>query len=137
MEEKYTMSVKTPDGYVEVEVSKEVYDFDNENRNKFGRISKQMRDHNYSLDAIVYEGSEFGFYETYPCEEIEERLEEQKLVQKCLIALKKLTPIQQRRFMMYALEDYTYEQIADKEGVGLKTVYESVQSALKKIRKSL
>lgn len=39
--------------------------------------------------------------------------------------------------MMYALKDYTYEQIADKEGVGLKTVYESVQSALKKIKKSL
>lgn len=137
MERKYKMSVSTPDGCVEVEVSKEVYDFNNENKREMERIDRQIRNHQYSLDNIVYEGKEFGFYETYPCEEIEERLEEQKLVQKCLIALKKLTPIQQRRFMMYALEDYTYEQIADKEGVGLKTVYESVQSALKKIRKSL
>lgn len=137
MEKKYTMSVNTPDGFVEVEVSKEVYDFDKKNNDEFENFNRLQRSKNYSLDAIVYEGSEFGFYETYPCEVIEEILEERKLVQKCLIALKKLTPIQQRRFMMYALKDYTYEQIADKEGVGLKTVYESVQSALKKIKKSL
>lgn len=135
MKEKYTMKVKTSDGYVEVEVSKEVHDFDIKNRREFGRISKQMQRNNYSLYATVYEGSEFGFYDTYPCEENEEKLEEQKLVQKCLVALKKLTPIQKRRFLMYALENYTYKKIAEIEGVDTKTVYESIQSAMKKIKK--
>lgn len=135
MEQKYTMRVKTPDGYVEVEVSKEIYDFNEESQKEMWRIDKQIRDHQYSLDKIVYEGKEFGFYETYPCEEIEERLEEQKLVQKCRIAFKKLTQKQQNRFIVRVFEDYTYEQIAEQEGVDKKTVYESVQSAIKKIRK--
>lgn len=135
MEQKFFMRTKTPDGYVDVEVPKAVYDFDIKNRREMWRIDKREQRNTYSIDAMAYEGNEFGYCDTYSCEEKQEKLERHKLFQKCLVALRKLTPTQQRRFIMHVFKGYTYEQIAEIENVDKKSVYESVQSAIKKIRK--
>ena len=52
-------------------------------------------------------------------------------------AMSKLSEVQQRRLRLRYNDGLTYRQIAEKEGVGFKTVARSVERALKTLRKSL
>lgn len=46
-----------------------------------------------------------------------------------------LTPIQNRRFKMFAFEGLTYREIAQRENVNIRAVWESIELSKKKIRK--
>ena len=50
-------------------------------------------------------------------------------------AMQSLTPVQRERLHFYFFEGMTYRQIAAKEGVGEKNIRESVNGAVKKIKK--
>ena len=52
-------------------------------------------------------------------------------------AVDRLSEVQKRRLFMYYKMKMTYRQIADKEGVGFKTVSRSVERALKTLKKFL
>ena len=52
-------------------------------------------------------------------------------------ALDKLTEVQRRRYVMYHAKGLSTYEIAESEGKNQKTVYESLQSAEKKIQKFL
>ncbi len=61
------------------------------------------------------------------------KLEKEKL----LPLLEKLTPIQKRRLCQYYINDLTFRDIARLENVNEKSVRESINSAMKKLRKLL
>ncbi len=134
MSEKYLIKQRTPYGFIEVEVSKEIYEFDKENKAYMERISRRERRHNYSLESALYEGEKYGYYDTYPSEESERLCEKNEESKNFSEAFRKLSEKQQRRLLMFANGD-TYRVIAIKEGIDKKTAYESVQSAIKKIQK--
>ena len=50
-------------------------------------------------------------------------------------AMQSLTPVQRERLHFYFFEGMTYRQIAAKEGVGEKNIRESINGAVKKIKK--
>ena len=64
----------------------------------------------------------------------EKKAEQLKKVRK---ALSKLTEIQRKRYLLYAVQGLSTWQIAAMEGTNQKSVYESLQAAEKKIKKVL
>ena len=65
-----------------------------------------------------------------------ERAEKRKVASEMVVKLKdKLTDIQFRRLWMYEVEGKTLAQIAEHDGVAILSVYESIESAKKKILK--
>ena len=65
------------------------------------------------------------------------RLMEQEYIEKAELetALKTCTPIQQKRFRLYHIQDYSLKQIAKMENCKLAAVSESVRAAEEKIKK--
>lgn len=72
----------------------------------------------------------------YETDSIAEILNNAELQSKIEMALSTLSPIPKKRFLEYYLEQFTYRQIAEKEGRNVKTIYESVQAARKKFLKN-
>ena len=52
-------------------------------------------------------------------------------------AINALSEIQRKRLLLYFVDELTYSQIAEREGVNQGTVYRSVQRALKELYKKL
>ena len=52
-------------------------------------------------------------------------------------AINALSEIQRKRLLLYFVDELTYSQIAEREGVNQGTVYRSVQRALKELHKTL
>ena len=90
---------------------------------------RRHRYHNYSLDAIDYEGEAFASQDTP--EKAVLQMENSSRVQE---ALSHLTETQRRRLIMYANGQSTHE-IARMENANQKSVYESIQEAKKKFLK--
>jgi RNA polymerase sigma factor (sigma-70 family) len=61
----------------------------------------------------------------------------QRQVEIAKSALDKLTEVQRRRYLLHVVKGLSTWQIAELEGANQKTVYESLQSAEKKIKKVL
>lgn len=87
----------------------------------------------------------FGLEETYLCSvpspedeivEREEQAEKQRTqLEVAIMALRKLTDVQRRRYVMYHAHKMTEEQIALKEGASQQAISKSLISAERKIRK--
>ena len=91
---------------------------------------------NISMDKIKDKVAEA----TLPMDvELIRKEEERKALEaaKKLLHSGKLTPIQQRRFLLYFFEGLTTRQIAKLEGVRQQTVWNSLMWAQKKIKKIL
>ena len=98
------------------------------------------------LDAMVMREL-YTKYKTAPTEEEKEDLVEltgesvedtvirQMEIETLQKAMQSLTPVQRERLHFYFFEGMTYRQIAAKEGVGEKNIRESVNGAVKKIKK--
>ena len=66
----------------------------------------------------------------------DQRIEQRKKASDMVVQLKdKLTETQFRRLWMYEVEGKTLAQIAEHDGVAILSVYESIESAKKKILK--
>lgn len=113
----------------EVEVDESVGTFILQSRRREDSDSRLARKYTYSLDAILYEGSEYGREDVYPCEEA---VETERLSR----ALEELTDVQRRRLIWFA-KGMSYHAIAEKEQVNVKTVFESIEAGRKKIKKYL
>lgn len=72
----------------------------------------------------------------YETDTISEILNNSELKTKIEMALSTLSPLPKKRFLMYYSEQFTYREIAEKEGRNVKTIYESVQAARKKFLKN-
>lgn len=93
---------------------------------------RQYRRNNYSLEGIVYKGSEYGYRKTP--EWIYLRKERSEEIQK---ALSLLTETQLRRFGMFWHDGLSIREIARIEGTDYKSVRESIEAARKKVRSVL
>lgn len=113
----------------EVEVSEEVGAVIIDSRRKEESLARKERRHCYSLDAIAYEGKEYGT-EDY-MEMFDDSDELNARVHK---ALSHLTEVQKRRLLMLA-SGMTVMDIARKENKDYSVIRESVMSAKKKFKK--
>lgn len=109
-----------------VEVNDEIASVILESRRLEENAERRHRAHNYSLNAIEFEGEDYGRCDTYPSDDdTEERFQ---------AVLEALTDTQRRRLLL-RMEGLTYQQIADKEGTDYKTCYMSIKEAQKKFLK--
>ena len=109
------------------EVNEEIGAFIMESRRKEANGNRRHRYHNYSLDAITYEGNEYGRNDLYPCEDdTDDRFR---------TAMAGLTEVQRRRLLL-RIKGWTFQKIADAEGIDLKSCRESVHAAERKFLKS-
>ena len=92
--------------------------------------NRQEHLHNYSLDAITYEGEEYGGND-FAEEMFDDRHERDAHVRE---VFSRLSEVQQRRLIMLAA-GLSVREIARREGKNFKSVYESIEAAKKKFLK--
>ena len=125
-----TVNYKFADGTVsEVEVSEEIGTYIMDSRRKESSANRKERYHCCPLDAILYEGNEFGYEEGNYLEDREDT-ELLKEVLNCL------TNTQRRRMLLF-IEGWSFRNIAEQEGTNHKSVEESIKAAQKRIQKFL
>lgn len=119
---------KFADGTVsEVEVSEEIASFIQDSRRYEESLARKERRHSFSLDAIDYEGSEYGY------EEIDNLIASEETAE-IRAALSRLTDKQRRRLLMYA-NGLSYQKIAVIEKADPKSIYECIEGARIKFKK--
>lgn len=114
----------------EVEVSESIGAVIVDSRKREESDNRRERRYNYSLDAITYEGDEYGgndFAEEMfdDCHERDTRVRD---------AFSHLSEVQKRRLIMLAA-GLSVREIARQEGKNFKSVYESIEAAKKKFLK--
>lgn len=114
----------------EVEVSESIGAVIVDSRKREESDNRRERRYNYSLDAITYEGDEYGgndFAEEMfdDCHERDARVRD---------AFSHLSEVQKRRLIMLAA-GLSVREIARQEGKNFKSVYESIEAAKKKFLK--
>ena len=113
----------------EVEVSDEIGAVITASRRAEHTLEERNRYHCYSLDAIDYEGHEYGECDEYPIED--NSAERAKRIN---AAFSRLTEVQQRRLRLYA-DGKTLREIAALENASFQSVAESIEAARKKFLK--
>ncbi len=115
----------------EVEVSEEVGTLIMDSRRKEENAARKERYHCWSLDAIDYEGAEYGT----PAftDALFDGLEERDALVRA--AFFRLSDVQRRRMLMLA-SGLSLREIAHREGKDIKTVRESIDGARKKFLKN-
>lgn len=114
----------------EVEVSEEIGAIVIESRKAEHAQQEKERYHCYSLDAIDYEGDEYGRCEDYGESDAEAERRRQ-ILNSCF---SKLTETQKRRLILY-IKGKTLREIAELEGASFQSVDESIKAAQKKFPK--
>ena len=113
----------------EVEVSDEIGAVITASRKAEHALEERNRYHCYSLDAIDYEGLEYGECDEYPIED-----DSAEQTERIKAAFSQLTETQQRRLRLYA-DGKTMRQIAALENTRFQSVAESIEAARKKFLK--
>lgn len=125
------ISYKFANGEVtEVEVSDEIGAVITASRKAEHALEERNRYHCYSLDAIDYEGLEYGECDEYPIED--DSVEQAEHIK---AAFGQLTETQQRRLRLYA-DGKTLREIAALENASFQSVAESIEAARKKFLKN-
>ena len=114
----------------EVEVSDEIGAVITASRKAEHALEERNRYHCYSLDAIDYEGLEYGECDEYPIED-----DSAERVEQVREAFSHLTEVQQRRLRLYA-DGKTLREIAALENASFQSVAESIEAAKKKFLKN-
>ena len=115
---------------IEVEVSEEIGSAYMEFNRREEAANKKEHRHCYSLDAIDYEGIEYGAPDF--TEELYDDREERDT--RVRAAFSHLSSIQQRRIQLLA-DGLSIREIAKREGKNYRTVYDSIEAAKKKFLK--
>ncbi len=112
----------------EVEVSDEIGTFIMDSRRIEESANKKESRHCYSLDAITYEGAEFGENADYKYidSDTETRIAE---------ALSHLSAVQKQRLLMLA-DGLSVREIARREDKNYRSIYDSIEAARKKFLKN-
>ncbi len=113
----------------EVEVNEEIGNFITASWREEDSAERRNRRHCYSLDAIVYEGLEYGTSYT-----LEDDAETEERCEHINDAFSHLTAKQKQRLLMLA-DGLSYHEIASREGTNFRTVYDSIEAAKKKFKK--
>lgn len=115
------------------EANVEIGTFIVDSRREEANGNRKQRAHTYSLDAIAYEGKEYGKEDEYPSlSDAQERILIRKRVR---MAFSRLTKTQQRRLWWHVIEKKSLREIARLEGVTVESVSESVEAGKRKFVK--
>ena len=114
----------------EVEVSDEIGAVITASRKAEHALEERNRYHCYSLDAIDYEGLEYGKCDEYPIED-----DSAERAERIQAAFSQLTETQQRRLRLYA-DGKALREIAALENIKFQSVAESIEAAKKKFLKN-
>ena len=114
----------------EVEVNEELGEFITASRREESNLDRKERYHCYSLDAILFEGKEYGDHNT-PETEMEGAEKRQCIA----AALAKLSETQQRRLLMLT-DGLSIREIAREESVDFRAAWKSIEAAKKKFQKN-
>ncbi len=112
-----------------VEVNEEIGNYITASRREEASTARKHRRHCYALDAIDYEGDEYGT-KTSPEDDMETDVQKKRIHE----AFSHLTEKQQQRLLMLA-DGLSCHEIARQEGANFKTVYESIEAGKKKFMK--
>ena len=117
-----------------VEVTVEVYEYLDRADHKEENLVHEQRRHwdGREFDEYIAFTEGMGAYSETP----EEYLCRKETLDELLSVLSRCTDTQQRRFLLYALDGFTYEQIALLDGCSKVSVYESIEAVRKKFRKN-
>lgn len=96
--------------------------------------AQEMRDIRHTTKDGYTEGETEDLVELTG-ESVEDTVIRQMEIETLQKAMQSLTPVQRERLHFYFFEGMTYRQIAAKEGVGEKNIRESINGAVKKIKK--
>lgn len=118
---------------IEIETSEEIAITLTDSYREEDNYDRKCRYHNYSYDAIDYEGEEYAAPDT-PESIVVDKEDAAESSARYAKALALLTDIQRERFLMYAAGMSTHE-IARLEGSNQKSVHESIEAARKKLLK--
>ena len=98
--------------------------------------AEEMRDlRHVTKDGYVEGDTEDLLMET--AESVEDYVIRQLEIKQLQKAMQQLTETQKERLQLYFFEGLTYRQIGEKLGISDKSVRESIEAALKKIKKIL
>ena len=129
------MTIKTKYVFVDGKSIELAFDEDNlaaayilEDRRREESLARKVRRHNYSLDAIKYEGKEYFAQKETPESMMIAREERDRLLEK----MKLLTQAQRRRLFM-RMQGMSIRQIAETEGVRVQRVNQTTKEIFKKI----
>ena len=115
---------------MEVDVSDEIGAVITASRKAEHALEERNRYHCYSLDAIDYEGLEYGKCDEYPIED-----DSAERAERIQAAFSQLTETQQRRLRLYA-DGKALREIAALENIKFQSVAESIEAAKKKFLKN-
>lgn len=119
------------DGTVsEVEVEESIGAVIIESRRKEDNLARKERYHCYSMDAVQFEGDEYGTEET-PETQMERELDTERIAH----ALDGLSEVQRRRLLKFA-EGKSMREIAREEKVQHRAVVKSIEGARKIFKKN-
>ena len=119
------------DGTVsEVEVEESIGAVIIESRRKEDNLARKERYHCYSMDAVQFEGDEYGTEET-PETQMERELDTERIAH----ALDGLSEVQRRRLLKFA-EGKSMRESAREEKVQHRAVMKSIESARKIFKKN-
>ena len=117
---------------ISVEVTPEVMQVLEETDRKLRSQGRQDRRH---LDSREYIDGVSDTTDIYPQEDIADLVIRMNRYNQLYAAMKTLTARQQRRVYLYYFAGLTYREIGEMEGVGFKTIHDSVNHAKQKMRK--
>ena len=118
---------------VAVEVTLEVYEFLDRADHKTENLFHEQRRH--------WDGREFDEYIVFTegvsvfSETPEDYLCRKETLDELLSVLDRCTETQRRRFLLYALDDMSYAEIADLYGCSKASIFESIEAVRKKVKK--
>ncbi|MFG6357164.1 MAG: hypothetical protein K1W26_10145 [Acetatifactor sp.] len=119
------------DGTVsEVEVEESIGAVIIESRREEDNLARKERYHCYSMDAVQFEGDEYGTEET-PETQMERELDTERIAH----ALDGLSEVQRRRLLKFA-EGKSMREIAREEKVQHRAVMKSIEGARKIFKKN-
>ena len=116
----------------EIEVTREVADYLEKCRLDDRRQSEKIRRHYSDKEYDEFSIGDFMFEKPRG---FVDALVDRLTIERFPEALANLPEIQRRRVTAYYIEELTYQQIADNEGVDHRAVMRSVESGLKNLKK--
>ena len=118
--------------YQEVPVSDEIYE---EYRNFHREEDRQNKYKNYHGCYVPFDDVE-NDWTSSEFDPLTEEIIRQEEIRRLYRAIAELTPLQRKRIYML-MDDMNYTEIAHEEGISIPSVRQSVELALKKLRRLL
>lgn len=135
----YTIYIEDNKYYIKfnnktLEIEKEIYDvFDLSERHD----RKELNEVSNHIEHLDLSDESIYFRSKYKEELIEERFIEESTYEELMKAINKLKPIQIERVKKYYFLNMTQQEIADSEGVDIRTIQYSLEKSLKKLKNLL